>query len=503
MAIKQTKYVVITSGVIGASAVAQRSLTGLRFTTDGRVPVGQLLQFVDAGAVSDYFGSTSPEYNFAVKYFGYVSPAPISKANTLLFAAHAPTGRAPTIYGARLETTLTQLQAVTAGTMSIQLGDTPLDMTAIDLSTATSLANVASLLQTEIRTQGATGQYATATVTYDALTGAFTIAGSTIEDGAAIVTPAGGASDLATLLNLASVGSAASPGVDPQTMLDAFRAAENVSDSFGSLSFQNQGSLDEVTALALYVQSENVKYQFYVTVNPTTAPTFYAALQTISSTGLILNKSASQYLEALPQAIMAATDYQRRNATVNYMYRQGSFANEVTTTAESDGYDIIRTNYYGVTAIAGQDIGFFQRGFLLGTATSPLDMNVHANEQWLKSFLTSSLLNLQLTTNKIPANLEGAGMIRAQIMEGVDLAKFNGTISIDKTLTQTQKTAIFQLTGDPDAWHDVQSGGFWLDVQIVLNTTEPSQVESWTAKYTLAYAKNDVVRKIEGSHNLV
>lgn len=502
MAIKQTKYVVITSGVIGASAVAQRQLTGLRFTTDGRVPVGQLLQFVDAGAVSDYFGSTSPEYNFAVKYFGYVSPAPISKANAILFAAHAPAGRVPTIYGARMETPLATLQAVTAGTLDIQLGATPISLTGIDLSTATSLANVATLLQTAIQA-GGTGQYASATVTYNALTGAFTIAGSTIEFAPVVVTTSASPNDLGTLLFLAAVGSAASPGVTPQTMLDAFRAAENVSDSFGSVSFASQGAEAEIVALALYVQSENVKYQFYVTVTPTTATTLYASLQTVSSTGLILNKSASQYLEALPQAIMAATDYQRRNATVNYMYRQGSFANEVTTTQESDGYDIIRTNYYGATAIAGKDIGFFQRGFLMGTATSPLDMNIHANEQWLKSFLTSSLLNLQLTTNKIPANLEGASMIRAQIMEGVDLAKFNGTISIDKTLTQTQKTAIFQLTGDPEAWHDVQSGGFWLDIQIVPYVAEPSQVESWAAKYTLAYAKNDVVRKIEGSHNLV
>lgn len=501
MAIKQTKYVVITSGVIGASAVAQRSLTGLRMTTDGRVPVGALVQFIDAGAVLDYFGSTSPEYAYAVKYFGYVSPAPISKANSLLFGAYAPTGRVPTIYGARNETSLTALQAITAGTLNIQLGATPLNLSGINLSAAASLAAVATAVQTAIRT--GTGQYASATVTYDALTGSFNITGSTIEVAPAVVTTSASPNDLGTKLFLAAVGSTASPGVTAQSMLDAFRAVENVSDSFGSVSFATQATLDEVTALALYIQSENVKYQFYVTVNQTTAPTWYAALQTISSTGLILNKSANQYLEALPAAIMAATDYQRRNATVNYMYRQGSFFNEVTTTSESDGYDIIRTNYYGVTAIAGQDIGFFQRGFLMGTATSPLDMNVHANEQWLKSFLTSSLLNLKLTTNKIHANLEGAGMIRAQIMEGVDLAKFNGTISIDKTLTQTQKTAIFQLTGDPDAWHDVQSGGFWLDVVIVLNTQEPSQVESWTAKYTLAYAKNDVVRKIEGSNNLI
>lgn len=501
MAIKQTKYVVITSGVIGASAVAQRSLAGLRMTTSGRVPIGAVIQFIDAGAVSDYFGSTSPEYDYAVKYFGYVSPAPISKAGRLLFGAYAPTGRVPTIYGARNETTLTALQAITAGTLNIQLGDTPIALTGINLSGAANLAAVATIVQTAIRT--GTGQYATAFVTYDALTGAFTIAGSTIAVAPAVVTTSASPNDLGTKLFLAAVGSTASPGVTAQTMLDSFRAVENVTDSFGSVSYAQQSTLDEVTALALYIASQNVKYQFYVTVNATTAPTWYTALRSVASTGLILNKASNQYLEALPAAIMAATDYQRRNATVNYMYRQGSFINEVGSTAESDSYDLIRTNYYGFTAIAGQDTGFFQRGFLMGTATAPIDMNVHANEQWLKSFLTSSLLNLQLTTNKIPANLEGAGLVRAQIMEGVNLAKVNGTISIEKTLRQSQRTAIFQLTGDPDAYQDVQAGGYWLDVVIVLNTAEPSQVESYTAKYTLAYAKNDVVRLISGSHNLI
>ena len=101
---------------------------------------------------------------------------------------------------------------------------------------------------------------------------------------------------------------------------------------------------------------------------------------------------------------MAATSYTRRNATVNYMYRQlGAYTADVTTDADANTYDAQRVNYYGETANAGQKIAFFQRGgFLCGGATDAVDMNVHANEQWLKAYLTARLLSLQLSLGKIP-----------------------------------------------------------------------------------------------------
>ena len=162
----------------------------------------------------------------------------------------------------------------------------------------------------------------------------------------------------------------------------------------------------------------------------------------------------------------------------------------------------MRVNCYGETASAGQKLAFFQRGYLQGGATAPLDMNVHANEQWFKAFLSSRLLSLQLSMGKIPANNDGRGMALGQVIEGVNLAKFNGTISVGKDLNVAQQIVITQLSGDPDAWRDVQVNGFWADVQIAERIGE-SGVTEYVAQYTVAYSKNDVMRKIEGSHNLI
>ena len=84
MSISIDRYVSIVSGVIGAQAVAQRELVGLRFTTSTRVPTDALVTVNNDGA-ADYFGATSPEAVFANQYFAYISPAPASQARSLRF----------------------------------------------------------------------------------------------------------------------------------------------------------------------------------------------------------------------------------------------------------------------------------------------------------------------------------------------------------------------------------------------------------------------------------
>ena len=496
MAIKITRYVDIISSVSGASSVAQRKLDHRRFTSDPRVPVGSILE-LGSGDADDFFGSTSDEAVFARQYFGYVSPAPASAPRALQFAAYAPSDRAPVAYGAS-PASLAELTAVSSGSLTITLGANTNTISAINLSSALSFADVATALQTAIRT-GTGTQFAAATVVYNVPLGVFVISGGVVGDAAVSF----GVSPLATLLGLNDPATILSPGVAAQTPLDAFQAAEQASDSFGSASFGESITDAEAKAVAQYVAGENVKYQFYVSVTPSTYTATVSALTGIASTGLILNSTAGEYKEAIPAAIMAATDYDRRNSAINYMYRQVSgFTADVTTNALASTYDTARVNYYGQTASAGQNISFFQRGFLMGGATAPVDMSVHANEQWLKSYLTAQLLSLQLSLNKIPANNEGRSYILAQVIDAVNKAKNNGTIIIDKTLTTAQKIAVTQLTNDPDAWRDVESKGFWADV-VITQSVPVSGVTEYTAKYTLVYSKGDVVRKVEGSHNLI
>lgn len=496
MAIKITRYVDIISAVAGASSVAQRKLDHRRFVTDPRVPVGAFVE-MGSGDADAFFGSSSVEAAFARQYFSYVSPAPASAPRALQFAAYAPSGRAPAVFGGT-HASLNDLTAISSGSVQITFGGTTQDVTGVNLSGSVSFAAVATALQTAIRLE--TGaQFANATVTYDASRQSFVLTGAVVEDAAVLVADG----TLAQALGWVGPTAILSPGVDAQSPLEAFQAAEQASDSFGSASFGPTLTADEHKAVAQYVAGENVKYQYYVSVTPGTYTAIAAALTGIASTGLILNGTAGEYKEAIPAAIMAATNYDRRGSAINYMYRQvGGFTADVKTDALANVYDAARVNYYGQTASAGQNISFFQRGFLLGGATAPTDMSVHANEQWLKAYLTAQLLNLQLSLSKIPANNEGRSYILAQLADAINRAKINGTIIVDKVLTVAQQIAIAQITGDPDAWRDVQSKGFWADV-VIVQKVPVSGVTEYEAQYTLVYSKGDVVRKITGSHNLI
>lgn len=493
MSISIERYVSIVSGVAGAQAVAQRELVGLRFSTNPRVPVGAHVIAANAGDALDYFGAGSAEATFAAQYFGYTSPAPASKAEKLRFAAMVDTARPARIYGADKGTALSALQAITAGDLTITLAGVTEAITGINLSTALSFADVATAVQTAVA-----AEFAGSTVTYDALTGTFNLTTASTGEAAIAVT----STTLSELLGWGA-GAILSPGAAVTTPLQALRAAEQVTDSFGSFSFPGTLALSEVVELAQYNASLNLKYMYLQSVTTADAQTVSAAVLGIPSVGLVLNATAGQYKEALPQAIMAATNYTRRNATVNYMYRQlGALTADVATNADANLYDGLRVSYYGETANAGQKIAFFQRGFLCGGATDALDMNVHANEQWLKAYLTARLLSLQLSLGKIPANNEGRGYVLGQVTDAANLAKFNGTIITGKNITVAQQIAITQISGDPEAWRDVQINGYWADA-IVVERTGETGVTEYVVNYTLVYSKNDVVRKISGSHNLI
>ncbi|MDE9571598.1 DUF3383 family protein, partial [Xenorhabdus bovienii] len=98
-----------------------------------------------------------------------------------------------------------------------------------------------------------------------------------------------------------------------------------------------------------------------------------AALMGTASTGLNLKTDDDHFVQALPMAIMAATDYDRTNATTNYMYRQFgvTFPSQIRTDLDANKLDKLRVNYYGETAVAGSQIRFYQRGFLCGGASNP------------------------------------------------------------------------------------------------------------------------------------
>lgn len=502
MAISFKRYVDITSGVGAGATVRLRELIGRIFTTSLRMPPGGVLEAASADDVGSYFGTASPEYLRALAYFGFISKN-ITKAAKLSFARWVDVDVAARIFGTATHSTLSALQAITTGTLRITIGGYTADITAISFAAAGSLAAVAAALQTKIQAVVAGGtQFTGATVTFNAQRNAFElVSGSAVAADISVdSSPAG------SIVNAMGWGDGAifAPGALAQEPIDAFTQSHEGNDNFGSFTFIPRLDSTQLDPIVKANDALNVKFMFLLPADDITeAVGYYGMWANQSGTGVVLSPEASgEYDEVMPMALLAATDYTRRNSVQNYMYQQFALSPKVQTNALADQADAVRLNYQGRTQTAGQYLDFFQRGVLYGLPVDPVDMNVYANEMWFKDAVGARIMELLLALSRVSANSTGRSQLIAVILQRVQDALFNGTISVGKPLTITQRLYITDQTGDELAWLQVQGIGYWLDCTLQSYTTVDGRTE-WKAVYTLIYSKDDAIRKVEGSHVLI
>lgn len=496
------RYIDIVSGVGGGAGVRVRDLILRLFSNSPRVPVDGLVEMENAADVGTYFGLSSPEYLRAVFYFGFISKL-ITAPKRIAFARWADVAAAARIYGSSATRTISQFTGITTGSFRLTLGAFSFDLTGLDFSAAVTLSNVATILQTAIQAQVGGGAIWTgATVTYNATAQRFELLGGATGAAPVATAAASAGVDIRSLLGWDATA-VFSPGAAPEEPLAAFVRSAEANDNFGSFAFVQTLTQAQIAAVAVQNDTYNVKFLYTVPVLAGDAATMFAALSGLSGVATTLAPLATEYPELLPSAILAATAYDRRNSVQNYMFQQAALTPSVTTNADADAMDASRVNYYGRTQTAGQFLDFYQRGIMMGLATDPVDMNVYANEMWLKDAAGAAIMGLLLSAARVPANATGRGMLLATLQSVIEQATFNGTISIGKPLTVQQKLFITNLTGDEQAWQQVFRLGYWLDGVVQSYVNGQTQATEWKFVYTLIYSKDDAIRKVEGSHILI
>ena len=519
MSISQDKYIEITSGVGGGNNVALPALVARLFSNNPLIERGAPMKFTNAADVLAFFGAGALA-NRAAAYFSYISPAITSPQELqIAFAAGSGVELPAEVNGAVAgHATLAAFKTVVSGNLSVTISQNQTAVvTALDLSGATSLSGVAALIQAAIRT-GGTG-FGLATVTYSPVTDQFLFqCAPNLAGGNQPITtvPASMTNDLAPLLGWTlAQGAKWVDGSAGSTLAQQFAASVAIDNNFGSFSFVEEDSLYDGTGLDVQAVAQvnatyNNKYQYYVACNAARAATWAGLVSGIAGVALNLTSLTNSpvaetvgLINMLPHAIMAATDYYTINSTVNYMFKQmAGIPADVKDDATAATYDALAINYYGETQVNGQYLSFYQNGYLQGGATDARDMGVYANESWFKGYLASQFMTLFLSLNKVGANKIGRGQLSIVLQEGIDVALNNGTISVGKTLTTAQQLFITQQTGDANAWQQVQNVGYWKDLEIV-PVVQPNGLTQYNAVYTLIYSKNDVVRKVSGTHELI
>lgn len=585
MAISITRYVDITSGVGGGTLVPTRDLILRIFTASPLLPPQTILQFTTSDEVGSYFGFFSEEYYRALFYFSWTSKLQ-TQAQAIQYARWVQTACPPYIFPIKENgTVLGNWTSIISGSFTLTMGGYTATLSGLDFATATSLADVATVIQTAIRTEtGGGAVWTSATVVYSSLFQGFILTGGAndVATNPVIVTVGGGGTDITAegllgwipeqqIIDSSLIAGAIwASGSAAETITATLQSSADASNNFGSFLFLNnlEITLSDAVQAATWNNSQNVMYMYCQSVTSSTAVTWQQDLADIGGVGLTLSglttsqmgttTSASttisnlqsttslllgqpvsgvgipvgsvisaivsstsisisqaatasgtvsitftleQFPEQIPAMIMAATNYDSTvSAVQNYEFQQFSGVSaSVSDDSTANAYDAISVNYYGVTQEAGQQISFYQRGFLQGLPTNILDMGAYANEVWLRDAATAALMNLLLSSAQVPANTAGQNLIAINIQSVVNQALVNGVISVGKTLTQSQINAVTATTNDPNAWQAVQNSGYWLNVVIV---PQGSPIE-YIATYTLVYSKNDVIRFIEGKHTLI
>ena len=309
MAIAFSKYINITSGVGAGVTVAQRELIGRLFTTNALVPTGSYVEFDSAAEVGAYFGTTTEEYKRALYYFSFISKN-ITTPQKISFASYQPASTAPKIFGAPITSSLSSFTSIANGSLHIQMGSFSTTFSSIDFTGLTSFAQVAAKLTTYIinYTTGGT-LWTSAAVTYNSTTASFNLVGGAVGNAVISITP-GISADISPLIGWNSPQTIFSNGISAQQPSDALVASTQASTNFGSFLFIPALTLEEITAAAIWNDSQNILYQYMIPIlTITDAPTYSTALLPYGGSAMTLSFTSGEYPEMLPMMILAATNY--------------------------------------------------------------------------------------------------------------------------------------------------------------------------------------------------
>lgn len=514
MPIIVSKYIDAKTGVAAGAAVRSRELIGRILSTSSVLQPGVVTEFLSLAEVGAVFASGSPEYQFAERYFGFVSKSnggarKLSMARWAKTAAAAQVTGGPGAFGAEVLAALrasTALRLVTTNAAGVS---TTQDIT-LNLTAASTFEAVRAAIQTAIRSK-TDPLLAQANVLYTAATGVFTFQSGAPAVVGSVTAEANANPDIdaAYWLNwLPGRAAVVSAQTAAQSPLEAVSASLNLSDNFGSFGFLDSTvspraplELEDVEAVSAWNHAQNVKFMFCALGSIPTAQEWYDTLKGYSGTALSL--AVRDFAEFAPMIVLASIDYTRIDASTNYMFQQfDSMTPSVEDTTLSNVLDAVRMNYIGSVMQAGQQLAFYQRGVLMGGPSLPVDMSAYCNEIWLKDDIVTTYLTMLLTLNRVPANDAGRAIVMTNLQTSVNRALDNGVISVGKLLTSAQKQSITQMTNDPEAWQQVQTAGYVLNVWIKSIVTTDGRTE-YVAVYQLIYAKDDQIRKVEGTNNLI
>lgn len=427
----------------GGSAL---DLIGIMLTNNPRVPIGSVPKFPDIDAVGDYFGEASTEYALASVYYkGFNNST--KKPGSLGFFQYAQAPVAAYLRGGSLAgMTLTQLQAIPAGTLSLMVDGATKTSTSINLSTATSFSNAAAIISAAF-TGGPV-------VAYDSQSGGFTFTSNTTGAGSTMSYATAGALANALLLTQAT-GAVTSQGAVASTPATAMAAIVKATTNWVSFmtTFDPDGGTGNTQkmAFATWTVAQSNRY-LYAAWDTDASPT--TANPATSSFGYLVNQSnmsgvAPLWSQADKAAFLmgyvASLDFSASNGRATAAFRsQDGLTADVTDGTVAQNLKANGYNLYGDFATANDDFDFLWPGQIAGQYDW---IDSYVNQIWLNNQFQLDMMTGLTTMNSIPYNAEGYATIESFLADTIQEFKTFGGLRAGVTLSSTQVSDVNAAAG--------------------------------------------------------
>lgn len=475
--IPASEVAAVNPSVLGVGG-SSLDLVNLALTESTAIPIGTVQSFPDATSVQSYFGGNSTEAAFAAVYFqGFDGSS--KKPGNLLMAQYNAAAVSGFLRGAALGLTLTQLQALAAGTLTISVGGTPNTSASIDLSGATSFSNAADLIEAGFTAPAFA-------VTYDSTFDAFVF--TTTATGAAATITQVTADALANALKLTTAtGAVLSQGADAAVPATFMNAVVNVTAAWATFAtlFDPDGSGNAVKqAFAAWKNTQNNRFGYVcwdLDVTPTasvpaTGSLGYLLAQNGDSGTCLLDGDAAAGWDSTTAISLAAfaagfgpsLDFTEKNgrATMAFKAQAGLVATVTTAAAANNlggnpqssgrgnGY-----NFYGAYGSANNNFTWFQRGFCTGDFAW---FDSYLNQIWFNNLCQNALLSLQSNAKSIPYTVSGNALIESALADPI-AAGLNFGAFAPGPISQSQIAAVNAAAG-ADVASTLQTQGYYLQV---------------------------------------
>ncbi len=484
MSVPFSKFVPISAKVQSAAfAIEKKHL--LLATTNALIGTGTpYKEYSGVAALTNFaadFGTNTADYAVARKYFGFQSKTGTAPEK-LVAARWYKTSAAPFAKGSK-PAALASLILLDDASFVIDLTDSSFTVTA-DLTSATSYAEIAQILQTAIRANTAGGTAFTgATVEYNNLVGGFVISGGNAASGQTIALSVS-ESGTDALADLGLADAEISAGANAETFAEFCDRILNANTAGYSITTTETLDNEEIVPAIEWLQGsvggQTINTVVRLVFNIADKATAKALQSTVKALGyggyVVCYDPYGEHVNALDCAICATTDYDAVNGSLNFNFQPALGYTPITTLGDVVNYQQGQTNlslvqelddlcisYVYSVGFGSQEQVLYGLGLQLGAFGTE---DVQVNESALQTYLQVAIVNGFISLNKLKLQGKDAkGFIATLISPVLDQFKVNGSIAYNGTLSNTDKNAIYQATANAGAADAVEQNGYYFQVQ--------------------------------------